>query len=212
MTYWEKAARILAWTGFVIGASAVCLQFTQTIPSSMAAGRSLPLSILFFFAFFTILTNIAAALCLAGQVLPLKALAFFRDRRNSGGVASAMTVVLITYHFMLSHLYAFEGLNLLCDRLMHYVMPTITILWWLASATGETAWKRALVWLIYPLVYVVLVYVRWTFVGEVPYPFLDPAMGAQKLAVSIAGMLTLFVVAAFATVAADKAMARVKRV
>ena len=212
MTYWEKAARILAWAGFLIGTGAVCLQFTQTIPSSMAAGRSLLLSILFFFAFFTILTNIATALCLAAQVFPFKALAFFRDRRNSGGVASAMMVVLITYHFMLSHLYRFEGLNLLCDRLMHYVMPTLTILWWLASATGATTWKRAPVWLVYPLIYVALVYVRWVFVGEVPYPFLDPSMGAQKLAVSIAGMLTLFVIAAFATVAADMAMARLKRV
>ena len=54
--------RITAWIGFVIGLAALLLQFAITIPASMETGRTALASVIFYFSFFTILTNILAVL------------------------------------------------------------------------------------------------------------------------------------------------------
>jgi hypothetical protein len=59
-------------------------------------------------------------------------------------------------------------------------------------------------------VYLGLVYIRWVFVHEVPYPFLEPGQAAIKLVLSVAGICVLFAFAALLVVAADKGAARLK--
>jgi hypothetical protein len=210
MTYRDQITHVLAWLGLAIGAFAICLQFSLTIPASLAAGRNLALSILFFFSFFTILSNIGAMLCHAAQVLNVPALRMFRDRMTAGAITTAMIVVGAIYHLVLAKLWAPQGLFWLCDRLLHTVTPILMVAWWAASATGTARFGSAAIWLIYPLAYVVCVYIRWAFVREVPYPFLDPVSGGRNLAISLIGIVSLFVVVALVTVAIDKLMVRLR--
>lgn len=54
--------RLLQITGLVIGLAGLVLQICITVPASMAAGRGFVGSLVFYFSFFTVLTNIGAVL------------------------------------------------------------------------------------------------------------------------------------------------------
>jgi hypothetical protein len=207
----KKLARIIAGGGLLIGLIGLLLQFSLTIPASMAAGRNFWLSVLFYFSFFTILSNIAAVVSQAGQLFPVKELAYFRRRSTAGAITTLMMVVGIVYHFILAPLWSPKGLFLVCDVILHYVTPLLTAAWWLVSANGKARFETLLWWLVPPVVYLVFVYIRWAFVDEVPYPFLDPALPRQELIRGIVGIVVLFVITGPVVVISDKVVGWLKR-
>jgi len=207
----KTLARIIAGGGLLAGLTGLLLQFSLTIPASMAAGRSFWLSVLFYFSFFTILSNIAVVISHAGQLLPAKALPCFRRRSTGGAITTLMLVVGIVYHFILAPLWSPKGSFLICDVILHYVTPSLMAAWWLVSANGKARFKTLLWWLVPPAAYLVLVYIRWAFVHEVPYPFLDPALTRHELISGITGIVVLFLIAGPVVVISDKIMGWLKR-
>ena len=207
----KNLARILAGGGGLIGLIGLLLQFSLTIPASLAAGRNFWLSILFYFSFFTILSNIAAVVSHAGQLFPVKELTYFHRRSTAGAITTLMMVVGIVYHFILAPLWSPKGLFLVCDVILHYVTPCLAVAWWLVSANGKARFKTLLWWLVPPAVYLVFVYTRWSFVHEVPYPFLDPTLPRQELIRGIVGIVVLFVIIGPAVVISDKVIGWLKR-
>lgn len=203
-----SAGRALAFAGLALAVVAVLLQFAITMPASMQAGRSFVGSLVFFFSFFTILTNIAvgmtylAALTSGEAALPR----WFRQPTIRAGVAVAITVVMITYATVLARLWQPVGLFYLCNVLLHYVAPVLYLAWWLvAGADGSTRWRDIPAWLIYPIVYLCWVELRAPFAGEVPYLFLDiPAKGLPSVILASISMLMLFVLVSAAAVLADR--------
>lgn len=208
-------SRLLQKAGLVIGLIGLVLQFAITIPASMAAGRSLLGSIVFYFSFFTILTNIAAMLVHASLLSPAGYAWFpaFAGRRMRAGVAVAITLVFIVYSTALARLWAPEGLFLLCDILLHYVTPLVFVLWWLiAGADGSTRWRDISWWMIYPLAYLAYALIRAPFAGEAPYPFLDVAKnGAASVAISALTTTALFLVLCALAVLVDHGIARLRK-
>ena len=206
--------RFLQIAGLVIGLIALVLQFAISIPASMAAGRSLLGSIVFLFSFFTILTNIAAVLVHASLVSPSGYAWFpaFAGKRMRAGVAVAITLVFIVYAAVLSGLWQPQGLVLLCDVLLHYVTPSIFVLWWLiAGADGTTRWRDISWWMIYPLAYLAYALIRAPFAGEVPYPFLDVARnGAASVALASLAITALFVGLSVLAVLVDHRIGRLR--
>ena len=207
----KQAARVIAGGGLLIGLLGLLLQFGLTIPASMAAGRGFWLSVLFYFSFFTILSNIAAVVSHAVQIFPLIKLNYFRRRSTAGAITTLMMVVFMVYHFVLARLWSPQGLFLLADIMLHYVTPLLMTAWWLVSANGRARFMTLLWWLVPPAVYLVFVYVRWAFVHEVPYPFLDPALSRQELIRGIVGIVTLFAIVGPAVVISDKIIGWLKR-
>ena len=207
----KKLARIIAGGGLLFGLIGLFLQFGLTIPASMAAGRNFWLSVLFYFSFFTILSNIAAVISHAGHLLPAKKLTYFHHRSTAGAITTLMMVVMIVYHFILAPLWSPKGLFLVCDVILHYATPLLMTAWWLVSANGKARFKTLLWWLVPPVVYVVFIYIRWAFVHEVPYPFLDPALTRQELIRGIVGIIVLFVITGPAVVISDKIVGWLKR-
>ncbi|TIQ36952.1 MAG: hypothetical protein E5X48_08265 [Mesorhizobium sp.] len=207
--------RFLQIAGLVVGLIALILQFAITIPASMAAGRGLLGSIVFYFSFFTILTNIAAVMVHASLLSPTGYAWFpaFASRRIRTGVAVAVTLVFIVYTTVLARLWAPEGLFFLCDVLLHYVAPLIFVLWWLiAGADGSTRWRDISWWMIYPLAYLAYALIRAPFAGEVPYPFLDVAKnGAVSVAVSALTVTALFLGLSLLAVLADHGIGRLRK-
>ncbi|AZO75212.1 MAG: hypothetical protein E5V92_26180 [Mesorhizobium sp.] len=207
--------RFLQIAGLVAGLIGLVLQFAITIPASMAAGRGLLGSIVFYFSFFTILTNVAAVLVHASLVSPAGYAWFpaFAGKRMRAGVAVAMTLVFIVYATVLARLWAPEGLFFICDVLLHYVAPLIFVLWWLiASADGSTRWRDISWWMIYPLAYLAYALIRAPFAGEVPYPFLDVAKnGAADVAVSALAITALFLGLCVLAVFADHGIGRLRK-
>lgn len=207
--------RALQFAGLFAGLAGLILQFALTIPASMAAGRSLAGSVVLYFSFFTILTNIAAVLVHTALLSPGGYAWFpaFAGSRMRAGVAVAITLVMIVYAAVLAPLWQPQGLFFVCDILLHYVTPILFVAWWLSDgADGSSRWSDIPVWLVYPLAYVAYVLARAPIAGEVPYPFLNVAQnGLAGVAVSVAAITGLFLMLSVAAVLADHAVSRFRK-
>jgi hypothetical protein len=205
-------SRVLQIAGLAAGLIGLVLQFFITIPMSMDAGRSLPGSVVFYFSFFTILTNIAAVLVHISLLSPAGYawLPAFAGPKVRAGTAVSITLVFIVYVTMLARLWAPEGLFLVCDILLHYVTPLLFVLWWLLDGTdGSTRWADIPFWMLYPVAYLVYALARGRIAGEVPYPFLDVATnGVAGVAISAALVTALFLVLCVLAVLADRGISR----
>lgn len=206
--------RFLQGAGLVIGLVGLVLQFCISIPASMEAGRSLLGSIVFYFSFFTILTNIGAVLVYTSLLSPAGYawLPAFAGPRMRAGVAVSITLVFIVYATVLARLWHPQGLFLLCDVLLHYVTPVLFVLWWLISgANGRTRWSDISWWVLYPVAYLVYALARAPIAGEVPYPFLDIAKnGVASVAIAAAAITGLFLVLCVIAILADRGVARLR--
>ena len=197
-------ARALTWAGLVIGIAGLVLQFIVSMRLSASVGRSTLASIEFFFAFFTVLTNIAAVLAYAAALSGKPA--WFARPRVRAGVAVAITVVCITYATVLAQLWEPEGANWVADTTLHYVAPVLFVVWWaLAGRTGGSRLGDIPWWLVYPLLYLVFVLARGTILSIYPYPFLDlTTKSVAQVAQASLMMLALFAVVSAIAVAADR--------
>lgn len=206
--------RFLQVSGLALGLGGLVLQLCITIPASMEAGRSLPASIVFYFSFFTILTNVAAVLVHLSLTSSTgySWLPAFAGSRMRAGVAVSIALVLIVYATVLARLWHPQGLFLLCDVLLHYVTPVLFVLWWLVSGTdGRTRWSDISWWLLYPIGYLAYALARAPIAGEVPYPFLDVARnGAGSVAIAAMAITGLFLLLCIIAVLADHRVARAR--
>ncbi len=149
--------------------------------------RSLPDELWRRARFFTILTNLLAAISFfvaaaTGRVRP----AFM------AALTLWTSLVGIVYHALLAR--DLSGLRLLTDHGMHTVTPIAVALWWLAFAPKSglrplmAAW-----WLIWPGGYVIYALVRGTLDGTYPYFFVDPVKtGWPMVGVWVAALALLF--------------------
>lgn len=201
--------RLLNVAGVLIGLGGLVLQFVLTTPLSLDAGRSLFGSIVFYFSFFTILTNIAAVLVHA-TALGLPWPKFFQRPRVRAGIAVAISVVGLIYFFVLSSLWNPVGPWFVADTILHYVTPPVFVAWWLScQRSGTLAWSDPLWFIAYPIAYLAYALLRAPVAGEVPYPFLDfMANGWPHVVEASLGMTALFLVLGFALVLADRMLPR----
>lgn len=207
--------RFLQLAGLIVGLIGLILQFCITIAAAIEAGRTLAGSVVFYFSFFTILTNIGAVLVHVSLLSPggYSWLPAFAGPRMRAGVTVSIALVFIVYVTVLAPLLHLQGLFLLCDILLHYVAPVLFVLWWLvAGADGRTRWGDIVPWTAYPVAYLAFALARAPFAGEVPYPFLDVASkGAAGVALSVLAVTGLFLVLCVATVLADHAISRFRK-
>ncbi|HEY6609184.1 MAG TPA: Pr6Pr family membrane protein [Candidatus Limnocylindria bacterium] len=146
-----------------------------------------------FFTFFTILSNLFAAVV------------FFEGGRRQltgttpvpdlwrGAAVVYMTVTYVVFAVLLRD--AQEDLNThvgWVDSVLHRVMPIAVMADWLiAPPLAAIAFGRALVWLGFPLLWTAFTLIRGAMDGRYPYPFLNPANGGY-------GVVALYCVGIFA--------------
>lgn len=203
----ETLGRLLALLGLVIGAGALLAQFPLTLSLSMTAGRTLPGSVIFFFSFFTILSNLLAIFCFAARVFTRCGhLAFFRRPKVATGVALYMLVVAAIYIVILEGLWAPTGLMRVLDTLLHYVMPALfLVFWFIFVPKGANAYPDIPRFLAFPFLYGVYAMIRGALTGEYPYPILDAGrLGYPAALANMALILALFVILGLAFVAYDR--------
>jgi len=176
------SARARAWAGLtaVIAVASITLQYAVLLASvgdTAGTGQAL----LRLLGYFTILSNIGvAAVCLA------------RLRGRTGGMAapapSAAVAVYIgitglVYVLVLRTLWHPQGLHWWADTGLHYVVPVLYLLGWLAGPHGQLRWRQLGGVLLFPALYLgwALLVGRWS--GQYPYPFLDlAALGGMGVA------------------------------
>lgn len=170
---------------------AVSTQFYFTISNRL---QPLTKTLIRFFSYFTILTNLMIAIYCS--VLLLKPLSktglFFSQQKNTTAVTVYIVIVEIIYNTVLRGLWKPEGLLRLVDELLHLIIPALFFVYWLAfTKKNFLKWKDAFAWLLYPLIYVIYILIRGNFSGFYPYPFIDmDKLGVAKTLVN-AGFVTL---------------------
>lgn len=193
-----------------VGWFAVALQYGVTLadnPDSSAAELTLN-----FFSYFTILSNILVALALTAPVVaPNSRLGrWFAGEGVRAAMAMYIVVVGVVYHFLLAPTWNPQGLALLGNSLLHYVMPAAFVLDWLLFAPkGRLKWKDPAKWLIFPLIYGGWTLIHGALSGWWPYPFVDVgALGLGRVLLNFVGLLVFFLIVGLTVVAIDRTFGR----
>ena len=130
-----------------------------------------------YFSYFTIQSNlIAATLLLIGA-------ARWRAPRSSaldfarGGAVVYMSVTGIVFTLLLSGTDVDTAIPWV-NTVVHELMPMVIIVDWLLDPPeGRLTIRQGLLWLAYPLAWIIYTLIRGSLVNRYPYPFLDPANG-----------------------------------
>jgi hypothetical protein len=155
-----------------------------------------------FFAFFTIQSNLIGVAAFIWLVAT-------RGRRRSRGLErlrGAAVVYLTVTFLVVILLLSGEDVQLdlvWVDVVLHKLFPVVVVLDWLIdSPMVRLTYRDALLWLVYPIVWVAVTLIRGAADGWYPYPFLDPANGGYGMvAVVVIGITLGFLVLAAATLA-----------
>jgi hypothetical protein len=195
----RMAAGILGWI-------ALTLQYALVLTGTLGAD-SLTRSINFF-SYFTILTNILAALALTLPWLaPQSGLGkFFARPTVRTAIAAYIIIVMTIVYFVLRHLTDLQGWNFVADLLLHYVMPVLFVIDWLFLVPKHTLkLKDTVFWLAFPIIYLVWTFIHGAFSGFYPYPFLNGAeLGNTRMLMNEAGLLVIFLVLGFVLVSGGR--------
>lgn len=186
-------AAVLAW-------SALLLQLWLTLAMVVNQGRGVAMGLVIYFGFFTVLTNLLAALVLSSYAAGLR---FPRRRWLTAPVAqtctaAAITIVGLVYFFILRHLWKPQGAQFLADAALHYAVPVLTVVFWMfAVPRRAVAWRDAPWLFVYPLVYLAYVFVRGEIFGLYPYEFVDVIkLGYRAALLNAAGLMVAYALVA----------------
>jgi len=182
---------VIAWFG-------VLLQLWLSIRIALGNGKTLADGFIAFFGYFTVLTNIFAALT---SSLPLtvgrtRLGRWFGDGMVLGCATTAILLVGIVYHLLLRNVWAPEGLQWVADMTLHYAVPIALFVYWISFPPSQklSIWAP-LSWSLYPLIYLAYVFARGELIGSYPYHFIDVTnLGYVKALVNSLSLLIAFVV------------------
>ena len=202
--------RLAATIGFIIAAAALLLQFGLTLTARLETGDNIVGALVFFFSFFTILTNLMVVAAYLSVLTAWNWLGWWRKPWVRGMTASAILVVMLVYHFLLTGLVRPDLWFQVADKLLHYVDPTCYAAWWLACQKhGSLRWGELPRMLVYPLLYLVWAMGRGAVLGEYPYPFLAAnTLGYGQVALNCVGVLAAFVLLSVAVIGIDRWLGR----
>ncbi|MEO7051700.1 MAG: Pr6Pr family membrane protein [Rhodanobacter sp.] len=189
----------------VIGWLALGLQLLLSIRLAMANGIGAVAGVWIYLGYFTVLTNLAAALALtaaaSGRQRGLGK--FFARPGVHTAIAMAIIVVAAVYHLLLRQLWQPQGWQVVGDDALHTLMPLLFVLyWWLAVPKATLRWRHVFAWQVYPAVYFAYALARGALNDWYPYPFLDvSALGYPRVLGDALGVLLVFIVVGLLLVA-----------
>lgn len=125
-----KARQIYLTLGAVLGWFAVVFQLYLIIINKV---MTILATIIQFFSYYTILTNILVAVCFTVLLLASDSDwgKFFASPKVLTAITVYITVVGLVYNVILRYLWHPAGLQLVVDELLHSVIPVLFILFWL---------------------------------------------------------------------------------
>ena len=192
----ERRAAIATYrAGF--GLLAIAAIATQLIDLS---GKG-TLNLVSYFSYFTIQSNLIAA-----TVLIVGAARWRKPHSSTfdlvrGGAVVYMSITGIVFTLLLSGTDVDTAIPWV-NTVVHQLMPIVLVVDWLLDPpAGNLTYRQGLLWLIYPLVWIIYILIRGALVGLYPYPFLDPDNGGYgSVAVYCVAILFLMALVSAATV------------
>lgn len=165
-------------------------------------------TILNFFSYYTILTNLFAAFTLSvGLLYPKSRVGAFCNRVSvQTAIAGNILVVAIIYNLILARLWNPQGAQWVVDFSLHTAIPVLYILYWVFFVRkGTLTFRSPLPWLLYPLIYLLYSLVRGANTGWYPYPFVDASkLGYGKVGLNSLTMLVVFLLIYYAFILVDR--------
>ena len=205
------ATRAFAAAIAAIAWSALILQYVLLLDATRVDLGPLQAT-LRFFSFFTVLSNLLVALTTSCALAATHSTPdrFLGGDRVRGAAVLCIGVTCGIYHFVLAATWFPHGAQRVADVVLHYLVPALYVLWWLACAAhGRLVWSDALRWLLLPLAFLLWVLLRGGEVHEYPYPFLDvDALGLGTVLRNAFAIGALFLLAGLALVAFDRGLRR----
>jgi hypothetical protein len=165
---------------------------------------------------FKYFTNISNLLCMAYFLIDVIFLLAVRGRDGSVGWCPALkgvammgiTVTWLVAHFMLGSFTMGASLRV-SVRLVHYVVPIMTILdWLLFDKKGQIKLTAPLLWTTFPLAYFTAI-MGLAYFGKgvpfYPYPFMNvEKQGLPRVLITVVLMLVFFVALGYLFVLVDR--------
>jgi hypothetical protein len=180
----------------LVGWFALSLQYGLVMAGNFEAGAIT--RTINFFSYFTILTNLLAALALTlpGLAPQSAATRFFLKPTLRTAITAYIIIVMAIVYFVLRHLTNLQGWDFVADLLLHYVMPCLFVADWLFFVPKETLkLKDGLAGLAFPVVYLLWTFIHGAYSGFYPYPFLNVGeLGIGRVLLNEAGLLALFLI------------------
>jgi hypothetical protein len=143
-----------------------------------------------FFSYFSTLSNILAALTLTVAAFqPAERRHWLTRPLAATGIALYMGITGLP--FIIQLLWSPFGLLVAVDFRLHYLMPTVYLLFWLIYVPQGTLLPRDIrIWLIFPFVYAIYALIRGAYSGFYPLPFLNvDALGFIRVFANMGLML-----------------------
>jgi len=197
--------RLFAVTAALLGWLALALQLLLSIQLAIANGQGALAGVWTYVGYFTILTNVLAALALTAATRGPHGAAsrFFTRPDVHTAIAMSIAIVAAIYNLMLRQLWQPHGWQIVADNTLHLVMPALFLLhWWLAVPKATLRWPQAVVWQSYPATYFAYVLIRGAVNHWYPYPFLDVGtLGYLRVLINACAVLLVFAVVALLLVA-----------
>jgi hypothetical protein len=193
----QRADTALRKTFLAIGALVVWFALISQFYLAIAnRTSSIVEAVIRYFSFFTILANGLVGVALWALLVEPKSAwgRWFGRASTLTALAVYITVVGLIYNLILRQLWNPQGLQQLVDELLHSVIPTLFVLFWLLFVPQERMrWVSILSWMVFPLCYCVYCLGRGVMVGYYPYPFLDvTVLGYHNVLLNIGGLIALF--------------------
>jgi hypothetical protein len=163
----------------MIGWIAVLLQLYLSLRFAIASGQAVGQGLVRYFGYFTVLTNLLVCLAATLPVLaPSSVLGRFFDRPVAvGWVTASIAFVGLAYYVLLRHVWQPQGLQLVADVLLHYVVPILFVVYSVVVLRGTALrWTAPLWWSTYLAIYFGYALVRGALIGSYPYGFIDVSM------------------------------------
>jgi hypothetical protein len=132
---------------------------------------------------------------------------FFR-----GAVTLYMTTTILIFIVLLSGYPASELTAVPWDNtVLHYIMPLVIIVDWLVvNRRRAIGFRGALLWLAYPLLYLVYSLIRGPLVHWYPYPFMNASLHGYLTVLLTSVIIAVVLAAITAVIAAAPAWVRPK--
>ena len=203
MRTYRSLAALVVWFGLL-------LQYFLMVQGQ--AGADFATRTVNFFSYFTILSNLLAALAMSAPTLapasPLGRL--FATPAARTAVVLYTSVTALTYIAVLQGLWRPQGLQLIADVTLHYVTPALLLLDWLAfTPKGALRPSMAPAWLVFPLGFGAYSLARGPIAGFYPYPFLDVSdLGYARVLANMGVMSALFLVVGLGFVLLNRLLGR----
>jgi len=175
--------RVLLYLLAIIGWITLVVRIYLKITTS---GLPLMESLVQFFSFFTVLTNLLVTIYCTVHLLSSNQ----QNRTNlflRPDTLTALTVFILmvgtVYHLVLKSLWNPEGLLMITDEIYHTFVPLGTLALWIVSTNNRLGnLKNLFSWMLYPILYLLFILIIGSFSDFYPYPFLNVAeLGIEKV-------------------------------